>query len=558
MDKRTFMDIIGFHGGASQFGECHWDLVNWQESWEGEHRRDLIIMPRGHLKTTIATVLDILHSLYVNPNLRIFIGSANSSLSKAIMREIMSNFADQWLQDNVWNNRPHFDGRMIPILDSYGRIQRNRQQQESARDSGGDFDPSELDTNEDKKVIWRQDIGIQLVRTDKLKEPSVVVGSSESPSTGFHYDKLYFDDIINFDNYDKPEKVERLDIWRDDMFNVLDDCFYDEDLEKRLFDCTRSASYRKIMKQYCYVGGDVTAVGTRYFKHDWYAKLIDKPENGFRVYWQNIYKNGIDADGGYLWHERWNERIEKNRRASTSKKNFHAQYLNRIVVEDEQVIPFRNCLAMNPVGFKKQEGLLRVRYINAPGDKPYDIVPYLVIDPAATHNENSDYTCIVVGGKDRDENLYLLDIWCGREASTRWIKRVFDYCRKWDIRRVHLETVAFATELKTTFRLLQTKDLPIFVVDYKPKAKGTKKERIQNGLQPLFDCRKVFVQPYVYGMERVTEQFDFFPSDTVHDDAPDALQMLNEIAKPTRTGDLSDPNHRPTPLPINTRFGGLT
>ena len=65
-DKWAFADLIGFHGGSKAFGECHRELSAWQDSDEREHRRQLILMPRGHLKTTISTVLDILWSLYVN------------------------------------------------------------------------------------------------------------------------------------------------------------------------------------------------------------------------------------------------------------------------------------------------------------------------------------------------------------------------------------------------------------------------------------------------------------------------------------------------------------
>ncbi len=555
VDKWTFAELIDFHGGSSSFGECHKELVNWQDIDEREHRRQLVLMPRGHLKTTVATVLDILHSLYVNPNLRIFIGSGNQSLAKAILRECMSNFTDTWLQENVWNNRPHFEGRMIPILDSYGRMQQYKKKRDAVLDEGGDIDGADLDTDECKKVIWRQDLGIQLVRPDKLKEPSVVIGSVQSPSTGFHYDRLYFDDIINFDNYDKPDKIERLDTWRNDMFNVLDDAFFDEDLRDRLYSLSRSKKYRKVFDKHCWVGGDIFVVGTRYFKHDWYKKLIDLEEtdedSSFRTYVRNIYKNGMDNTGGYLWHERWNERIEKQRRMDTSKKNFYAQYLNRIVLSEEQTIPWEKMCTLNPAGLERREGVPRVLYKTS--EETLDIMPSMTIDPAATYNENSDYTAIVVGGKDKKGNLYVLDLWCGKEPSVKWVKRAYDMCRKWNIKRIHLETVAFANELKTTFQLLRPNDYPVYVADVKPKSMTTKKERIENGLQPLTENGMVYVQPWMSKLEYVTEQFDFFPSESVKDDVPDAFQMLNEV---TKTPAKLKGQEKLCRMPINSRWGG--
>ena len=549
-DKWAFADLISFHGGSQAFGECHKELAAWQDSDEREHRRQLILMPRGHLKTTISTVLDILWGLYVNPNLRIFVGSANQALSKAILREVMSNFTDNWLQEHVWNNRPHIEGRLVPVLDSYGRIERRKRKTAE----GGDIEEMELQTDDDKKVIWRQDLGIQLIRPDKLKEPTVVIGSVQSPATGFHYDRLYFDDIINFDNYDKPEKVERLDIWRDDMFNVLDDSWFDEDLYDALCKTSRSENYRKVFAKHCHVGGDIITVGTRYFKHDWYKQLLDKEgedDDGFTTYVRNIYKNGDDNSDGYLWGERWSEKTERQRRSNTSTKNFNAQYLNKIIVDEEQVIPWCKTRTMNPAGLVRRDNTLRVLYET--GEERLDIVPMIVIDPAATATKTSDYTAIVCGGKDKHGNLYLLDMWCGKETSSKWIKRAFDMCRKWNIRRFHLETVGFATELKTTAKLLMPSDYPIAVLDYKPKAGGGKKERIENGLQPMLENGKVLVMPWMSKLEYITEQFDFFPQETMKDDMPDAVQMLNELARVVSFKVDNNNSH----LNVNSRYGGI-
>jgi hypothetical protein len=550
-DKWTFADLIDFHGGSNAFGECHRDLVTWQDADNREHRRQMVLMPRGHLKTTVATVLDILHSLYINPNLRIFVGSATQPLAKAILREIMSYFTDKWLQENVWNNRPHIPGRLVPVLDAYGRIQRRAQKTAE----GGDFEVEDFE--QDKKVIWRQDLGIQLIRSDKLKEPTVVIGSTESPATGFHYDRLYLDDILNFDNYDKPDKVERVDTWLYDMFNVLDDAYYDEDLYRTLCSVTRSESYRQEFVRHCHVGGDITVIGTRYFKHDWYGRLLEKELEGveagdFTTYVRNIYKNGDDNSDGYLWNERWTPDIETQRRRNTSAKNFYSQYLNKIVVDGTQVIPWSKVNTMNPAGLIRKENNLRILY--EVKNERLELTPTMVVDPAATHGERSDYTVMTVGAKDKNNFLYILDIWCGKEPSTKWLNRMFDMCRKWNIHRVHLETVGFATELKTTARLLMPQDYPIAFADYKPKSGNGKKDRIENGLQPMFDTGRVFAMPWLSKLTYLTEQFDFFPAETVKDDAPDTFQMLNEVCKAPKHR-LS--NDSPTNTRYNTRFGGL-
>ena len=53
--------------------------------------------------------------------------------------------------------------------------------------------------------------------------------------------------------------------------------------------------------------------------------------------------------------------------------------------------------------------------------------------------------------------------------------------------------------------------------------------------------------------KEVIAQFDFFPSPTVNDDAPDVVQMINEIAVPTRP--LKE-ELKVKKTNWNTRYGG--
>jgi hypothetical protein len=101
--------------------------------------------------------------------------------------------------------------------------------------------------------------------------------------------------------------------------------------------------------------------------------------------------------------------------------------------------------------------------------------------------------------------------------------------------------------------MLMPDDYPISIVDYSPKGKSGKKDRIENGLQPLMMNSKLYVMPWVSKLEYVTEQFDFFPNETVKDDVPDAFQMLNEITK-SPASRLTNAN---THLVTNKYWGGV-
>ena len=111
-----------------------------------------------NLKTTIITVLDVLHSIYVNPNIRIYVGCSGKALSKAIMREVTATLTDPWLQENIWNDRPHIEGRLIPLMDKTAQKRRNYVQNDDLEFSEWDEDmmnqaEQKTDEESNKKVI---------------------------------------------------------------------------------------------------------------------------------------------------------------------------------------------------------------------------------------------------------------------------------------------------------------------------------------------------------------------------------------------------------------------
>jgi len=78
-DMWTFFDLIGFQGGRSNFGAVHEELVEFITSpqYEGyeDYRRRVVLMPRGHLKSTIGSVGYALWRIFRNPNIRIIVGT---------------------------------------------------------------------------------------------------------------------------------------------------------------------------------------------------------------------------------------------------------------------------------------------------------------------------------------------------------------------------------------------------------------------------------------------------------------------------------------------------
>jgi len=59
---------------------------------DGASRRKLIVMPRDHLKTSIATIADTIRRITVNPNIRILLGNETATNASHFLRRIASVF----------------------------------------------------------------------------------------------------------------------------------------------------------------------------------------------------------------------------------------------------------------------------------------------------------------------------------------------------------------------------------------------------------------------------------------------------------------------------------
>ena len=558
IDPWVLFDLLNFHGGKAAFGKCHEDLVAF--SFNPKYTNWLALMPRGHLKTTLNSVGRALYAIYVNPNIRIYIGSAHKDLARAILREIVSNLTDDWNQKYIWNNRPHFEGRLIPIMDKslVPRRKLLREMTEEEREKEREY----------KKVIWNAD-AIQVISPYKLKEPTVAVGSVESLATGFHYDLLIFDDIISFDNYDTADKTKRLDRWRDDMMAVLDPIYFDDDLYLSLCGVSRSKRYREVFHGLSHVGSQISVSGTRYFKDDWYGQiekevLLDlkngeEPEWG--IFKRNVYVNGVDSEDGYLWKEKWNANLEKSKRKKMKLKQWYSQYLNKIIVDEEQTIPFGNInliAASNMMYDDEKPGVVSIRVADdeTKGFSRF-VKLHLVVDPAATYSKRSDFTAIGVGGYDDLNNLYLVDGKLVKVHTDAWLNMVFDLCEKWGIRVVNLETVAFAATLKVVIQRMFKERFPVTVRDYKPVNFVSKKDRIENQLEPLIKNGMFYMGAPIAQFAEVQDQFNFFPSESVKDDFPDMIAMLAEIAKNTNQKTHGDRPRKRQKRHFNKVYGGL-
>lgn len=538
-DIWSFADLINFRGGSRKFGDVHRELASFltapQSIESEENRRRLILMPRGHLKSTVSSVLYSLWRVYRNPNIRILVGTNIKRLGRGFIRELRQYFENGDLQKRVWNCRPHVAGNLVPAISAADRRKRNSQRN---NDFTGEED---INFADDSKLIWSME-ALQVLRSDILKEPTVMIASVGTTVTGDHYDLLILDDVVDFDNSASENKADTILDWTRDLESVLDPR---QKVEFNIGPNTVLVDH---------VGDEAVILGTRYYEWDYYQYLIDEGASlGVQSFTRNIYKNGVDEEDGYLWPEKFDKfAVERIRRRINNTRRFSSQYLNTIIAPEDAIFAVDRVKWVHPKNVHHTPAneweLVRS------GEPVRRVRPMLFIDPAATTNATSDFTVLTVAGYSETKELIILDIDNGRYSPTEVCERLFVMCEKWHLNYVTVEMVGGFKLYEHVIReyMKRTGKL-IGIRDYKPSAKLHKKARIEAWLQPLFENNMVYAHETVSMNQEFRNELTLFPRGK-HDDVLDTLAAIAEICQPTRKK-----NHLAAVTPrrqVNSRWGG--
>lgn len=217
--------------GMSKWDDSlHDDLAAYLEA-SGPNK--LILIPRGHLKSSIVTVGWSIQQILRNPNTRILIRNAVWDKARMMMGSIQS-----YLEDGP-----------LPLI-------------------FGDFR-----TN---KTYWTKD-GLTIhQRKDKVKkEPTLMSAGLETSLTGYHYDIVVDDDLVDLDNSVTKEQIQKVIRVYNDSFNLLDR------------------------------GGTHVLVGTRWNLRDLYGHVLNT---------DLATVNGVKVDldeGNEAWRKAYREWVQK-------------------------------------------------------------------------------------------------------------------------------------------------------------------------------------------------------------------------------------------------------
>lgn len=156
--------------GLTRWGQLHDELVQFVDS-PGD--RKLVLLPRGHQKSTIISVGWVVQQVLRDPNIRILIVSAQWKLAKDLLHQIKSVLTQSALKDI--------------------------------------FGPFE--TNQTRFTTEFIDVA---QKTKHSKDPTISTGGIDSGKTGSHCDLLIFDDCVSPENTTSAEMIKKtIDSYRD-------------------------------------------------------------------------------------------------------------------------------------------------------------------------------------------------------------------------------------------------------------------------------------------------------------------------------------------------------
>lgn len=149
-------------------------LTRWSDSLHGDlvkhldspGDRKLVLLPRGHQKSTIISVIWVIQQLLRNPNLTVGIYSANWKLSKDLLHQIKNMLVTS------------------PLKSLFGSFE-----------GSGRWTIESIDINQKNKAL--------------SKDPSISTGGIDGGKTGSHCDLMIFDDIVTPENTTTPEQTRK-------------------------------------------------------------------------------------------------------------------------------------------------------------------------------------------------------------------------------------------------------------------------------------------------------------------------------------------------------------
>ena len=155
----------------------HYEMINFAES-QLSHRK-LILVPRGHFKTSLITIPLSIQTILKNPEARILITNATLDNSQDFLRSI----------------KGYFEGsdKLISLFGTF------------------------------KSDKWNEgEIIVRQRKSKHIKEPSIMASSVDKSIVSKHFDLIIGDDLVNRESINTKDQLEKTKTYYKDLLDLLD------------------------------------------------------------------------------------------------------------------------------------------------------------------------------------------------------------------------------------------------------------------------------------------------------------------------------------------------
>lgn len=405
----------------------HGHFCSWMDSTRGWRFR-LELMPRGHFKTTIATIADGIQIILPDDTKnQPFPRNLGTNARVLIGHEIIDSAAKNLkiIKDKILN--AEFLIALFPELLPDRRIH---------------------------KVNTEQ---LELPRANQYPESTFSIMGIGSSGQGNHFDQMKLDDMVGLAAMASITEYKTALEWIRDIPGMF----------------TR-------LNATC-----VDFTGVRYAPLDVYHTVTSDYGEQLKVYTRSIYEKDASGENQIIFpeHVTWEE-IERLKRVD--RKKFNSQYMNNpmdMEGEFEQAweryyewLDGHTILVTTGLpGFEKREKI-DIR----------DLDKLVFLDPAMTGNSG-----LVVTGTDKKDNVYILDAIQEKLLTEKLISKVFGLVEKWNPRAVVIEFVLFSGLYEQLFKHEQ-RQRQVFFRIIPARTKQKQKEDRVRVLRKWFSNGQIF------------------------------------------------------------------
>lgn len=459
-------------------------------------RRRLILDPRGHLKTTINAQAHTIQWILNYPSIAIQIIQSNAEKAEAIIREIKQHF------------------QYNPVF----------------RDLFPDYVPQKkLDDFGNQSQFTTPARPPEVIR----REPTIMAGSIDKGSAGYHFDVMKFSDIVEPNNVRTPEQIQA----------VISSFWLAENL--------------LVAPQYW-----IDVEGTRYDFSDLYGRLIEiwfeEKKAGNEPTWEIMVRSCWKRDFGKEEPKHDPESLDLPFLLDGEKKKipvwparFRREDLERLEKQDSYIF---SCQQLNnPSVMDSDRPIFPVnrefpKFIKREVYRKNIPIAFreIAVDTAETISDRADYTVITIGAWSGNNRLYVEEICRGKFLPDEIVDKLFFLYEQYNnrvipVKNIKIEETGFVRGLNVSIdRECARRNIYLPIHFLKRESRESKKDRIIKTLQPGYKSGEIIFLDDIECKEALLHELSRFPL-YKHDDILDTLSDLYQgkteygrlLARPT-------------------------